>query len=141
MPASLPLPLHSRPMSPIARARRVAAWLGLVAMLAFALLPTLARALPHGSSEGWVEVCTPRGMQWVAVDAASADPASPPPAAAAETCTLCSLSLGGAAALPAPVPRLALPSRATEPPPLFLQAPRTLFAWRSAQPRGPPVLV
>jgi hypothetical protein len=122
-----------------ARARRVAAWLGLVAVLAFALLPTLSRAVPHGSSDGWVEVCTPRGMQWMAVDAL-ADPAAPAPSTVAEPCTLCSLSFGAAAALPAPGRTLALPSRATEAPALFLQAPRTLFAWRSAQPRGPPVL-
>ena len=42
----------------------------------------------------------------------------------------------GAAAGAQPV--LALPLASADAPPLFLHAPRTLFAWRSAQPRGPP---
>jgi hypothetical protein len=35
---------------------------------------------------------------------------------------------------------LGLPAAAAHVPPLFLQAPRTLFAWRSALARAPPLV-
>jgi hypothetical protein len=41
---------------------------------------------------------------------------------------------------PAAAPTLVLPLAGDSPPPLYLQAPRTLFAWATAQPRGPPPL-
>ena len=107
------------------------AWL---AVLALALVPTLSRLL---GQSGWAEVCTPQGMQLAAV-AGDGEPALALDASRLDHCALCSLS-AGAAPLPsaAPAPGL-LPVSSTAPPAQFLQPPRTLLAWRSAQPRAPP---
>jgi hypothetical protein len=127
------------------RSQRFTAWIALLAMLALAVLPSVSHALAfaRGGAAGWVEVCTPQGMRLVAVDAADASaPAEPgPPLQAAsflEHCTLCTLALD-VPALPAPEPAaLLLPLGRQALPWAFLHAPRTLHAWRSAQPRGPP---
>jgi len=125
------------------RQRRYTAWIALVAMLAFALMPTLSRALSfaQGGSQGWVEVCTPQGMQWVSPQGESSS--SPPDGVIAQhldRCHFCQLAGTGAAPLPAAAPPLTLTPAASEAPRLFLQAARTLHAWRSAQPRAPPSL-
>lgn len=116
-------------------------WLALVAMLALALLPTLSHALAFArGGAAWAEVCTPQGMRLVAVDAAQAAETGAPVQVAGhlEHCPLCALGADLPALPPAPPVALPLPLAAADPPPLFLHAPRTLFAWRSAQPRGPP---
>lgn len=126
-------------MSLSAPARRRAAWIALVAVLAFALLPTLSRAMAVAAGGGWTEVCTPQGMKWVSLDAAAAEDTAPVGAPASlDHCALCGLSAEAAAPLPATAPPPLLPLRGAAPPSLFLQAPATLHAWRSAQPRGPP---
>ena len=122
-----------------ARARRFTAWLALVAMLGFALLPTVSRAMAFGLGGGWTEVCTPQGMRWVSIEADRSGDSLPAPAAS-DACALCSLASDGAAPLPAAMPALVLPLHRADPPALFLQAAVTLHAWRSAQPRGPPAL-
>lgn len=120
------------------------AWLALVAVLAMALVPTLARALAHGqgASTQWVEVCTAQGMKMVPVAAAQAQESQAPeasPLSQLEHCPMCALGhlcAGPPAALPAPLPAAAarlVPAR-------FLHAPRTLHVWRASQPRGPPFL-
>jgi hypothetical protein len=115
--------------------------LALVAMLAMALLPTVAHALTfaQGGKSSLAEICTPRGMQWVQLDAASPDGDGPSTAVEhMQDCPYCSraVSLTG---LPPPVLQLQLqPQTGGAKPPLFLHAARTLFAWASAQPRGPP---
>lgn len=125
---------------PIAsRHRRLIAWIALVAMLALALVPTLSRAMAYASGgSGWSEVCTPQGMQWVSVDSeqSSSPPDGTPPQV--DHCHFCQLASVGAA--PPPASALALPVAGAEPPRLFPQALRTVHAWRSAQPRGPPSL-
>jgi hypothetical protein len=121
-----------------------ALWLALAAVLALALLPTLshARAAAAGTT-AWAEICTPQGTKLVATFAGDqAGDETPLPAAAVhlEHCPLCALS-AQAVMLPPAAPRAqppALPAHAV--PRLFLQAPRTLFAWAPAQPRGPPSL-
>ena len=107
-------------------------------MLALALLPTLSHALA-GSGSGFAEVCTPQGMKVVTL----ADGEQRPSSASLhlEHCPYCVAGVGAAALPPAP---LAIPLPPAEPalqPPLFLQAPHTLFAWAAAQPRGPPIPV
>jgi len=117
------------------------AWLALTAMLAMSLLPTLAHALnfAQGGKSSFTEICTPQGTQWVQLDGASA--ADDRPLAASdhmEDCPYCSraMSITG---LPSAAPQLQLqPPSGGAKPPLYLHAPRTLFAWASAQPRGPP---
>jgi hypothetical protein len=120
--------------------RRVA-WLALLAVLAMGLLPTVshALALKRGGS-AWAEVCTPQGMRLVAVDSDD----SPAPLQASghlEHCPLCALQgMDASAPPPARTSVLMLPVQRLGLPPLFLQAPATLHAWRTAQPRGPPTV-
>lgn len=123
------------------RAFRFPLWLALAAMLALALLPTLSHALAFArGASAWAEVCTPQGMRLVSVDVAQAVDTGTPVQAAGhlEHCPLCALGADTPPLPPAPPAALPLPLSAAEPPALFLHAPRTLHAWRSAQPRGPP---
>lgn len=119
-------------------------WFAILAMLALALLPAVSHAVAHGqgSRSAWAEVCTPQGMKWVAVDAASAaDAAAGAPAQAAGHLEHCALCCGGPALAglpPRPEPWPELGGGAQPMPRLFLQGPRTLFTWCSAQPRAPP---
>jgi len=115
--------------------------LALAAMLALALLPSVAHALNflQGNSSSLAEICTPRGMQWVQLDVAASEGERPSTAVdPMEDCPYCSraMSVDG---LPPPAqqPQL-LPAADGDEPPLFLRARRTPFAWASAQPRGPP---
>ncbi|MFO1329700.1 MAG: DUF2946 family protein [Rubrivivax sp.] len=117
--------------------RGATAWIALLAMLAFALLPTVSRALASAGGPAWAEVCTPQGARWAPLD--DGDGAPQPTLLSLDHCALCALATDGAAAPPPAAPVLALPLRSAEAPPLFLHAARTLPVWRSAQPRGPPV--
>jgi hypothetical protein len=130
-------------MHRLRRLHRPSAWTALLAVLAMALVPSLARALAHGQGAGvqWVEVCTAQGMKLVAVaDHGATEPGDTPHTLLPqlEHCPLCTLGHGG--------PALPSAAFALQPPPAaaravatrFLHAPRTLYAWRSAQPRGPP---
>ncbi len=118
---------------------RLPVWIALVAMLALALLPTLSHALTfaRGGSGAWVEVCTPQGMRLVQV-AGDETPAPLQAGSHLEHCPLCVLPHVDAAPPPAVPAVLPLPLAAFSPPPAFLHAPVTLYAWRSASPRGPP---
>ena len=136
-----PALLHSRAVKILRRRRQAFAWFALVAMLALALLPTVSRAMAfaQGGGGAWAEVCTPQGMVRVALD--DAPGATPAPAQAGsmlDHCHFCGLA-SQAAGMP-PAPPLLPPVQTADSlvPPLWLQAPHTLFAWRSAQPRGPP---
>jgi hypothetical protein len=128
-------------MSTLRAHLRSLSWLALAAMLALALLPSVSHALrfAQGDPLSLAEICTPQGMRTVLVDGA-ADDNMPATAAAGADCPYCSLC-GHLAALPPASPSMLPPMVAQAAvPSLFLQAPRTLFAWASAQPRAPPVL-
>ncbi len=127
---------------PAQRRRRIA-WLALFAMLAAALLPTVAHALATARSEGrWAEICTPQGMRLVSVDAdAGAGASAPIPVSAAahlEHCAYCATSVGSLGMPPAPLAVARLPVAGAALPALFLQAPPALPTWHRAQPRAPP---
>ncbi len=110
-------------------------------MLALALLPTLSRAMAHGAggAVSWAEICTPQGMKLLALDVVPDEPAAPAQAGShLDHCPYCSLAGQALGLPPAPVAAPALVLAAGHEPPLFLPAPRTLPAWRSAQPRAPP---
>jgi len=126
-------------MQTFRRRLRPLSWLALVAMLALALAPTLshALALARGGS-AWAEVCTPQGARLVALGDVASEPAPGQAVSHLENCPFCALSSAGLAPPPAAPARLALPLAGNEAPPLFLHGPRTLHAWRSAQPRAPP---
>lgn len=95
------------------RFRRSLASLALLAMLANALMPTLAQAqarLADGSGvAGWTEICAADGTRWVRLDAAgavlerSATRPEGAPAALHGACGYC-LPHAGSFALPAPDP-------------------------------------
>lgn len=114
-------------------------WVRLLAllMLAVALLPAASRALAAG--EGWVELCTPQGMRWVSVQDKPSDEA-PTAQALGEHCKLCQLQAQGLDLPPQPLLWAPLPVLA-EAPPAFYAAPQRLPVWRTAAPRGPPVLL
>ena len=120
---------------------RRSCWLALVAALALALLPTVSHALVASRGHGaLVEVCTTQSERVVALGEAADDHGVPVSAGLhLEHCPLCAAS---ATALGLPPSALTL-HRVTvcvaAQPERFLHAPETPFAWRSAQPRAPPV--
>ena len=60
------------------RPRWMALFSSIVLMLA-AMVPTVSRALATPPGNGWVEVCTATGMQWVQAEGeTSAEPGTPP---------------------------------------------------------------
>ena len=137
-------------MHDLRRVRRSASlWLVGLALLALVFMPTVSRLMaPPAPGEGWVEVCTPTGLKWVSlIDAASGAPDDPAVGDSLPSsqhlldhCAYCALS-GVALVPPQPSVWVAPPALGHELPRLFLQAPRPLFAWAAAQPRGPPISV
>ena len=115
------------------------AWLALVAMLAMAVLPAASRAWLSAQNGDWVEICSAQGMRWVSLGSKANQPAEGKSALKpmAESCAACQLQAHAAGLPPAAVvvPLLGLQH---EQPRLFLQAPRLLAVWRTAQSRGPP---
>ena len=119
------------------RHRRLTVWIALLAMLAFALVPTLSRALaPAQGASTWAEICTPQGMRRVAL--ADGDPAPTPASPSLDHCAFCGLSGDGPAPLPAAQPRLPQPPGCASVPSRHLQASRPQPEWRRAQARAPP---
>lgn len=120
---------------------RRSCWLAIFAMLALALLPSVSHALSAGRGAGDIEVCTPQGVRFVSDAGTGSGPTAPLALDIhLEHCPFCSLSAHALGMPPAPLSALPLALTTANPPPRFLQAPRTPFAWRSAQPRGPPSL-
>jgi Protein of unknown function (DUF2946) len=117
--------------------------LALLAMVALALLPTLAQAFAQArGGHAMTEICTPQGMKLVVLDAD--DAASPVDAAQSalghlDHCPFCATAAHAMAPPPEPQKLLLQPTGA-EAAPLFLKAPRTLHAWVAAHPRGPPAV-
>lgn len=113
----------------------------MLAVFAATLLPTLAQALAAGQGSAWVEVCTVGGSRWVN----AAEPGGPPPSDEApasahvvDKCPYCPLHLTGFVPVAASMGDAFGPELSHVLPCAFLEAPRTLHAWASAQPRGPP---
>jgi len=131
-------------MHVLRRRLRPFAFIALVAMMALALLPTISRALAFGSGDtSLAQICTPKGMKTVVFDLAGADEPSPvqdPAAAHLVDCPYCTLGADHAPLPLAAATTSAMAAPADAVPRLFLHAPRTLFAWASAQPRAPPIL-
>jgi len=129
--------------------RQLGAWIALWAVFALAIGPTLSHAINQirGHSGEFAEVCTTRGIERVAfpsdsdvtglVTAADSTSLPAPHDLSLEHCPLCGLS--GHSLMPSPSSLiLKLPALSDAPPRLFLLAPRLLFAWLQARPRGPP---
>lgn len=110
-------------------------WLVIMTMLLAALAPSWVQAMM--ASDQWVEVCSASGSKWVALDADANDDGAPTSSGMGH-CPLCTLDqpkLDWPSTPNLTVPRPAAP---TEIPELFLAAPYRLFAWSTADARGPP---
>jgi len=121
----------------LSRARKTTAtWAAIIAVLMMVFAPLVSQAI--GSEQAWQEICGAEGARWVSADgSASGEPAQKSPAHVFDHCPYCSLHASALGMPPAPV--VVLPAVTyRDVPPAFLAAPRTLHAWRTAQPRGPP---
>jgi hypothetical protein len=130
---------------------RFGVWAALWAMIAMAVMPTISHAMVRFSAQNGpameMEICTTRGVERISMDPGlqladeSIDVESNTLPAShdlnAEHCPMCGQS--GHSALPPPSQSvLKLSGLSDAPPRLFLLAPRPLFAWLQARPRGPP---
>jgi hypothetical protein len=119
--------------------RSFAAWAALLAVLGAALAPALSHAFAPGKDvTKWVEVCSATGPMTIEVPAGGPGFPKAPKASDFEHCPFCSAQAAPAAILPPTLSVLLLPAASELVSPLFLHAPRPLFAWISAQPRAPP---
>lgn len=123
-----------------ALARRRIALLALFAMALAALAPAITHAIAAANPSRWTTVCTEAGAKVVILPADAGGAPVAPKASHIDHCPYCSPQAAWAA-LPPPVPSTLPVAAVSVPlPPLFLCAPRPLFAWKSAQSRAPPPL-
>jgi Protein of unknown function (DUF2946) len=122
--------------------RQTLAWIVCCAIVLGAVGASVAGLRSGNPLMAWGDLCVtaaPAGAGASASLAGDLDPQAPADHAGAH-CPLCSLHVGDLA-LPTPEARGLLASGlAFLVPTLFLAAPRTLFAWAAAQPRGPPMI-
>ena len=120
---------------------RTLALLAAMAMLCMAFVPAIGRWVRAAQgADFWSEVCTANGAQVVL--ASSADDGSGPAkssVAQLDHCPWCAHMGAGLPPAEVRIPRVFV--GATTHPALFYRAPARLFAWASAQPRAPPVLL
>ncbi len=130
---------YSLPMS-IARAcSTVVTWFASLALVLSSLVPLMSQALEGNGGSPWTEICTAQGSKLFALSDAPGEPAPVAPAEhLLEHCPFCSLHMTALGMPPALLSVPALAPLGHTVPELMLQAPRTLFAWATAQPRGPP---
>lgn len=115
-------------------------WMACLAILVSALAPAISHAVQRNAPAGWTEICTLTGAKLVRVEADSASKSSPesPAAHALKHCPYCAVHVTALGLPPTSASGLSLLTLSFHVPELFLVAPRTLFAWASAQPRAPP---
>lgn len=122
---------------------RSLSWIAFFAVFGLVFAPSISRAMAAPSGETlWSEVCTPEGTRVISFLADHAAPAEAPvsgsPLLHLDHCPLCGLSAAAWAPAP-PLAQVAHPVASAERVPhLFLHAHHPMFAWKSAQPRGPP---
>lgn len=115
------------------------AWIAGLAILFNALAPVVSQSLslaPPAARQ--VEICTAMGIEMVPMGAAPDAPASDRFLKGLMHCAYCAPHAGSFALLPPAAFALAALGGHDLYPPLFHRAPRPLFAWSFAQPRGPP---
>ncbi|MCR6479821.1 DUF2946 domain-containing protein [Variovorax sp. ZS18.2.2] len=122
------------------RLGKLISWIACVAVLMGSVAPVLSHAFQSSQGAQWIEVCTILGQQLVHVDDAAAEPSrtKQPGDHAQQHCPYCSSHAAQPGLAPASSPVLFVPTLRYGLPELFLAAPRTLFAWSTAQPRAPP---
>jgi len=118
-------------------------WVALLAVFALAFAPTVSHALAASGQGGfnpWAEVCSTAGNAVSAAAAQAAGTEAPAPAGLQhlEHCPLCGIG-AQVPVLPLSPPAAFIGADGAHfLPLLFAHAPRPLFAWAAAQPRGPP---
>ncbi|MFE8644299.1 DUF2946 domain-containing protein [Sphingomonas sp. NCPPB 2930] len=121
--------------------KRILSWVACLAILMSSLAPAISHALRAGSGGNWIEVCSVTGSKLVRVDDGAGKTAPDLPSHnLLDHCPYCALHATAFAPPPAPMAGLPASALSFELPPLFLSAPRTLHAWRTSRPRGPPAL-
>ncbi len=119
--------------------RVLTSWIAALAILMAALAPSISHALSAKNGASLIEVCTSLGAKWVQLDGSSTDQAPVSGEVhSLEHCPYCSLHANAVAIPTKPVGLPLAISPSDHAPAAFLAAPRTLYAWASAQPRAPP---
>jgi hypothetical protein len=116
-------------------------WLALLAVFALAVVPTLSRAMDARlAHDSLLELCSQDGKRAVVSSDAAAGERGDAPLAAIhlEHCPLCAASAAALGLPPASATMQWLSLTESRQPARLLHAPRTTFAWRTAQPRAPP---
>lgn len=120
---------------------RIIAWIACFAVLVGGVASGLVHASPSQAADALFEICSASGSKSVKADFGASDSKSAPASkGVGKHCPACSLhhpTLGLAHAPTISV--VDLMTLKDSLPELFLSAPQTLFAWRSAQPRAPPL--
>lgn len=117
-------------------------WIACFAILLNALAPSVSHAFAaaHGQPPLLIEICSVGGTRFVALDVSrdQAPTGEHRTAGTGEHCPFCFTHAGGDALPSAALPDLRRAALPAEMPRLFYQAPRLLFNWSAAHPRGPP---
>jgi len=129
-------------MSPASRLkpahRAFAAWLAALAMLLFALAPSVTRVLASADAASWVSVCTIDGLVQVQLLESGERIPNPAEHVAQADCPYCALQ-GHAQVLPSSLPRPALPAvQSGTLPPSDAVVHWGATPWPPAQARAPP---
>ncbi|UXH77568.1 DUF2946 domain-containing protein [Roseateles amylovorans] len=133
---------------PIGRRLSVfASWIACFAILLTALAPTLSHAFRPDVPAGWIEICSATGAKLIRADdglglkteASGKSDSDSTADHAVKHCPYCSSHATALGLPPAASSGVIALSLGHAVPKLFLTAPRTLFAWAAAQPRGPPL--
>jgi hypothetical protein len=124
------------------RSRFSSTWLTIGLLLMGACMPTLAQALRSSAGGAWPDICTAAGpaVREVAGQEAAPGRSDEEALSMSAPCLYCSMQSAASGLPPAPLASVALPNLHHAAPAAFLAAPRTLFAWLAAQPRGPPAV-
>lgn len=134
--------LHVARMAAMLIGRRLGAltsWIACFAILLSALAPTWSHSFRSEVPTGWAEICSATGAKLIKLDEPGKSSGEGSDAQAMKHCPYCSTHATVLGLPPAPPTGLILDNLAFHVPELFLAAPRTLFAWASAQPRAPPL--
>lgn len=119
--------------------RLLASWIAVLTVLMAALAPSMSTTLGANSGSTLVEVCTSLGAKWLVRDGSAAEqPESPGDTQTSNHCPYCPLHASEIAVPASPLILVFGPARSEFSPAFFLTAPRTLYAWLSAQSRAPP---
>jgi len=121
------------------RLRALTSWIACIAILLSALAPTLSHAFRGDVPAGWIEICSATGAKVIKLGEPGKSTDQGSGGQSMKHCPYCSTHTTVLGLPPAAPAGLTLNTLAFHVPELFLAAPRTLFAWASAQPRAPPL--